>query len=71
MPADYWSSSKDSAVILTLETDGAFAEAQPTPTRVLHILGDSITAATNIRGGFPSCADGGYYADYGMKFQFS
>jgi hypothetical protein len=59
LPPDYWAAGADSAVILALETDGAFNAAPPAPGRVLHVLGDSITAATNVRGGFPRCADEG------------
>ena len=55
MPADYWTTGRFGApaVILALTTDGSFLPADPPPTRVLHVLGDSITAATNVRGGFP------------------
>jgi len=62
-PPDYWADGADAAVLLTLESDGSFLPAPPAPTRVLHVLGDSITAATNVRGGFPRCADMGLYAD--------
>jgi hypothetical protein len=68
VPPDYWANGADSAVILTLESDGAFNPAPPAPSRVLHVLGDSITAATNVRGGFPHCADGGLYADYSSSW---
>ena len=67
VPADYWASGADAAVILTLESDGDFNPA-PLPTRVLHVLGDSITAATNVRGGFERCADEGLYADYSSSW---
>ena len=63
-PADYWARGNSAAVILSLTTDGTFTAAPPAPSRVLHILGDSITAATNIHGGVTKgCADGGYQAD--------
>ena len=69
VPPDYWAGpGADSAVLLTLETDGVFNPAPPAPGRVLHVLGDSITAATNVRGGFPRCADGGLYADYSSSW---
>lgn len=66
--ADYWAHGASAAIVLTLTTDGAFVPATPPPARVLHILGDSITAATNIRGGFPKCADEGYYSDYSSSW---
>lgn len=31
-------------------------------------MGDSISAATNVRGGFPRCADEGLYADYSSSW---
>lgn len=65
VPPDYTS---EPAVIMTLETDGTFNPAPPAPARVLHFLGDSITAATNVRGGFPRCADEGMYADYSSSW---
>ena len=68
VPPDYWASGADAVVILSLESDGAFNPAPPAPSRVLHVLGDSITAATNVRGGFPRCADGGLYADYSSSW---
>jgi hypothetical protein len=68
MPPDYWANGADSIVILSLESDGTFNPAPPPPDRVLHVLGDSITAATNIRGGFPKCADEGLYADYSSSW---
>ena len=68
-PADYWPGGAP-IVVSTLESDGAFVPraAPPPARRVLHVLGDSITAATNVRGGFRSCADGGYYADYSSSW---
>ena len=69
VPADYWARGADAAVILSLESNGVFNKAPVPPLpRTLHILGDSITAATNIRGGFPKCADGGLYADYSSSW---
>ena len=68
VPPDYWASGADSIVILSLESDGTFNPAPPPSPRVLHVLGDSITAATNVRGGFPKCADEGLYADYSSSW---
>ena len=68
VPPDYWAAGADSAVLLSLESDGEFNPAPPASGRVLHVLGDSITAATNVRGGFPRCADGGLYADYSSSW---
>lgn len=65
VPADYFGNP---VVLLSLETDGTFNPAPPAHARVLHVLGDSISAATNIRGGFPRCADGGMYADYSSSW---
>ena len=67
-PADYWASPSGAAVVLALETDGEFLPADPAPAHVLHVLGDSITAATNIHGGYEKCADGGQYADYASSW---
>lgn len=47
--------------------DGVFAPAAPAPSCVLHVLGDSITAATNVHGGF-KCADSGFFADYSSSW---
>lgn len=55
------------ATLLSLTTDGEFT-APTAPTRILHALGDSITAATNVRGGFPHCADSGMQADYSSSW---
>jgi hypothetical protein len=51
------------ATLLSLTTDGTFQPAPAAPSRVVHVLGDSITAATNIHGGFLGCADEGYQDD--------
>jgi hypothetical protein len=59
VPADYFG---DTFEVLALETDGEFVPRAPPAARrrVLHVLGDSITAATNVRGGFEAgCADEG------------
>ena len=66
-PADYWAHEDSAAAVLSLTTDGAFVDATPAPSRVLHVLGDSITASTNIHGGF-HCADGGMFADYASSW---
>lgn len=72
LPADYWNcgvaqngcSVSNAAVLLSLESDGEFLPAPSPPSRVIHVLGDSITAATNVRGGFNQCGDRTSYADY-------
>lgn len=56
-----------SAAILSFTSDGSFTQS-PTPQRVIHVLGDSITASTNIRGGHPGCADGGFQDDYSSSY---
>lgn len=67
-PADYWCrGSSAAAAIVSLTTDGDFVPAAAAPARVLHVLGDSITAATNIHGGF-KCADEGLFADYSVSW---
>lgn len=69
-PPQYFQGPGESAVVLSLTSDGDFIPATPpaTPARVLHVLGDSITASTNIRGGVPHCADGGFQADYSSSW---
>lgn len=57
-----------SATLLTLTTDGEFNPAPAPPTRVMHMLGDSITASTNIHGGVQGCADGGYQDDFSSSY---
>lgn len=64
----YFDSASTGAVILTLTTDGAFNAAPAPPARTIHILGDSITAATNIHGGVASCADEGFQCDYSASW---
>jgi hypothetical protein len=60
----YWGSTQ---TILSFTSDGSFSAPAP-PKRVLHALGDSITASTNIHGGVPGCADGGYQCDYSSSW---
>lgn len=68
VPADYWAQSgtaNGEGAIISFSTDGSFLPAPvPAASRTLHILGDSITAATNVHGSITKCADGGYQADY-------
>jgi hypothetical protein len=65
LPPQYFDGGRGRAVLLSLASDGGtFAPAPPAPARVLHILGDSISAATNIHGGVAAgCADEGFQAD--------
>jgi hypothetical protein len=68
VPPQYWSNpSCTNATIISITSDGEFLPSTPI-TRVLHFLGDSITASTNIRGGFKGCADGGYQSDYSSSW---
>lgn len=71
MPPQYFENANCNATLLSLTSEGAgaaFAPAPPPPARVLHVLGDSITAATNIHGGIGPCGDGGYEADYSASW---
>lgn len=67
--------------ILSFETDGRFVApapraptvrptAPPGPARNIEIVGDSITAATNVvrPEGAPSCGDGGYQSDWSQSY---
>lgn len=57
------------ATLLSLTTDGSFGSAPPPPSVVMHVIGDSITAATNIHGGVNNnCADGGFQCDYSASW---
>ena len=57
------------ATLLSLTTDGSFNPAPAPPALVMHVMGDSITAATNIHGGVNNnCADGGYQNDYAASY---
>jgi hypothetical protein len=69
-PPEWFSASSPFRVLLSLTTDVAFVPAGPAPSRVLHFLGDSITAATNVRGGFAGCADyaPGFESDYSSSW---
>ena len=57
------------ATLLSLTTDGTFDAAPPPPPFTMHVVGDSITAATNIHGGVMNqCADGGLQCDYSASW---
>jgi hypothetical protein len=69
MPPQYFEGAASNATLLTLTSvGGTFAAAPAAPTRVFHVLGDSITAATNIHGGTAPCADEGYEADHSASW---
>jgi hypothetical protein len=55
--------------VVSFETDGTFEAVQP-QTRRIEIVGDSITAATNVvrPEGAPSCGDGGYQSDWTQTY---
>ena len=65
LPPQYFDGGAGAAVLLSLTSDGGgFKPAPEAPARVFHILGDSITAATNIHGGVAAgCADEGFQSD--------
>ena len=73
---------KSAIRLVSLETDGIFQKSHLAPTmktRHIEFVGDSITAATNLRRphgdpafGIPakgSCADGGLYSDYTLSYE--
>jgi len=69
MPPQYFEAPGSEAVLISLTTDGAFGAAPAPPALVMHVLGDSITAATNIHGGVNNaCADYGYENDYSASY---
>ena len=69
MPAQYFESDVANATLLSLTSlGGSFNAAPSPPSRIVHVLGDSITASTNIHGGTASCADEGYEADYSSSW---
>jgi len=69
MPAQYFESGAASATLLSLTSvGGTFLAAPAAPARIFHVLGDSITASTNIHGGTASCADEGFEADYSASW---
>lgn len=69
MPAQYFESDIANATLLSLTSlGGTFNPAPAPPSRIIHVLGDSITASTNIHGGTASCADEGYEADYSASW---
>lgn len=70
-PPQYWAQAAPAeGALLGFETNGAFLPvAPPAQRRVMHFLGDSITAATNVHGGvLSSCHDGGYEADWAASY---
>jgi hypothetical protein len=67
-PPQYFESAAWNATLVSLTTDGTFLPAPAPPARRLHLLGDSITASTNIHGGTASCADEGLEADYSASW---
>jgi hypothetical protein len=69
MPPQYFEGGASNATLLSLTSvGGTFLAAPGRPSRVFHILGDSITAATNIHGGTAPCADEGYEADHSASW---
>lgn len=56
--------------MLSLTTDGAFVPVKqlPAPARVMHFLGDSITAAHGVHGGAAGCPDSGFTSDYSANW---
>ena len=68
MPPQYFESALSNATLLSLTSvGGSFRAVQP-PARVFSVLGDSITASTNIHGGTQPCADDGFEADYSASW---
>lgn len=55
--------------VASFATDGSFL-ASPTQTRRLEFVGDSITAATNVRrpAGAPHCGDAGLQSDWAASY---
>ena len=69
MPPQYFEGGASGATLLSLTSvGGSFLAAPGRPARVLHVLGDSITAATNVHGGTAPCGDEGYEADYSASW---
>jgi len=68
MPPQYFESKSWNATLISFTTDGQFAPAPPPPSKILHVLGDSITASTNIHGGTQGCADMGFESDYSASW---
>lgn len=69
MPPQYFEGGGSNATLLSLTSvGGSFLAAPAAPGRVFHVLGDSITAATNIHGGTAPCGDEGYEADHSASW---
>ena len=67
--AQYIGGRNGRTILLSLTTDGAFLPAPPPQARTMHVLGDSVTAATNIQGGVGGrCSDGGLQNDYSASW---
>ena len=68
-PPQYYAQQGGTSGIATFTTDGAFLPAVRS-SRVLHFIGDSITAATNVVGGISpgGCADEGYQANWAASW---
>ena len=68
MPAQYFEGAGNATLISLTSVGGTFQPAPAPPARVIHALGDSITASTNIHGGTQPCADEGFEADYSASW---
>ena len=69
MPPQYFEGGASNATLISLTSvGGSFLAAPAPPARRWHVLGDSITAATNIHGGTAPCADEGFEADYSSSW---
>lgn len=55
--------------VVSFETDGIFVKTPP-QTRRIEVIGDSITAATNVvrPAGAPHCGDGGLQSDWSQTY---
>lgn len=55
--------------VVSFETDGTFVSTPP-QTRRIEVIGDSITAATNVvrPSGAPHCGDAGYQSDWSQTY---
>jgi lysophospholipase L1-like esterase len=66
-PPQYFAANGGPAVITAISTDGTINSPPPQWTRSIEIIGDSITAATNIHA-HPPCADEGIQCDYSVSY---